>query len=170
MGELGEWGSETKPAGADWVGNIHDRCVASGGQFSGFHYRPEGWKADMPLTNASSMVSELAPVALYLRHIVLPGNVLIVEEPESHLHPAMQVGFARQLAAVVNSGVRVVITTHSEWLLGALANLVKSSELYKGRKSKTGEDDAALRPDQVGGVALSAETAAQGVGREGSSP
>ena len=104
----------------------------------------------LPLMNASSMVSELAPVVLYLRHIVLPEDLLVVEEPESHLHPAMQVEFARQLAAVVNSGVRVIITTHSECLLGALANLVKSSELYRGRKRKTGEDDAALRPDQVG--------------------
>ena len=110
--------------------------------------------------NASSMVSELAPVVLYLRHIVLPEDLLVVEEPESHLHPAMQVEFARQLAAVVNSGIRVIITTHSECLLGALANLVKSSELYKGRKSKTGEDDAALRPDQVGVWLFQPKTAA----------
>ena len=49
-----------------------------------FTYRPDGWKDDLPLMNASSMVSELAPVVLYLRHMVNPGNLLIVEEPESH--------------------------------------------------------------------------------------
>ena len=67
--------------------------------------------------HASSMVSELAPVVLYLRHLVQPGNVLIIEEPESHLHPAAQVEFTRQLAKLVQAGYRVIITTHSEWIL-----------------------------------------------------
>ena len=114
-----------------------------------FTYRPEGLKVDMPLMNASSMVSELAPVVLYLRHIVRPDDLLIVEEPESHLHPAMQVEFIRQLAAVVNSGVRVLVTTHSEWLLDGLANLVERDKLSGDRKRVNG-DDVALRPDQVG--------------------
>ncbi len=87
-----------------------------------FAYLPHGWKDDLALANASSMVSELAPVVLYLRHRIEPGNVLIVEEPESHLHPAMQVAFTRQLAALVAAGIRVIVTTHSEWLLEELAN------------------------------------------------
>ena len=62
-----------------------------------------------------SMVSELAPVVLYLRHVVGSDSVLIIEEPESHLHPAMQVEFTRQLAAIVHAGVRLIVTTHSEW-------------------------------------------------------
>ncbi len=142
---------------SDLVERIENRVLGgsvrvgrSAAGFPVFTYRPEGWKADMPLTNASSMVSELAPVALYLRHIVLPENVLIVEEPESHLHPAMQVEFARQIAAVVNSGVRVMITTHSEWLLEELANLVRLSKLSKSARKKIDKDDVALRPDQVG--------------------
>ena len=91
-----------------------------------FNYRPDGWKEDLPLLHASSMVSDLAPVVLYLRHLVQPGNVLIIEEPESHLHPAMQVEFTRQLAKLVQSGYRVIITTHSEWILEELANVVQT--------------------------------------------
>ena len=112
-----------------------------------FSYRPDGWKHDLPLMNASSMVSELAPVVLYLRHMVEPGNVLIVEEPESHLHPAMQVEFIRQLAALVDAGVRVIVTTHSEWLLEELANIVQRSQLPEDSRR---DGDVALRPDQVG--------------------
>ena len=115
-----------------------------------FTYRPAGWKNDLPLMNASSMVSELAPVVLYLRHMVEPGQVLIVEEPESHLHPAMQVKFTRQLAALVNAGFRVLVTTHSEWLLEELANIVRRSHLPKTRETKRNGDDVALGADQVG--------------------
>ena len=111
-----------------------------------FAYRPNGWKDDLALANASSMVSELAPVVLYLRHVVDPGDVLIVEEPESHLHPAMQVEFTRQLAALVAEGVRVIVTTHSEWLLEELANIVRRSELSEAERG----DKIALRPEQVG--------------------
>lgn len=115
-----------------------------------FYYRPEGWKEDIPLMNTSSSVSELAPVVLYLRHVVRPGETLIIEEPESHLHPAMQVEFTRQLAAVVKAGVRVIITTHSEWVLEELANLVNLSGLPESRREGIGGADYALTPEQLG--------------------
>lgn len=115
-----------------------------------FSYRPEGWESDLPLMNASSMVSELAPVVLYLRHIVSPDNVLIIEEPESHLHPAMQVEFTRQLAGIVRAGVRVIITTHSEWVLEELANVVQRSRLPETRKKGIESREISLRPHEVG--------------------
>ena len=115
-----------------------------------FTYQPKGWKTPLSLMNTSSMVSEIAPVVLYLRYMVSPGNVLIIEEPESHLHPAMQVEFTRQIAALVHAGVRVVVTTHSDWVLETLANLVRLSELSKGRRKGIEGADLMLRPDQVG--------------------
>ena len=121
--------------------------------YPSFTYLPKGWKQedDLPLMNASSMVSELAPVVLYLRYMVDAGNVLIVEEPESHLHPAMQVEFTRQLAELVRLGIRVIVTTHSEWVLDELANIVRRYELPKARQKKGIKGgDVRLRPDQVG--------------------
>ena len=118
--------------------------------YPSFVYRPDGWKRDLPLMSASSMVSELAPVVLYLRHVVQPGDLLIIEEPESHLHPAMQVEFTRQLAAAVQSGVRIIITTHSEWVLEELANLVRLSELPKEQRTGIDDEDIVLSPEQVG--------------------
>ena len=115
-----------------------------------FTYQPKGWKDPMPLMNASSMVSELAPVVLYLRYMVGPGSVLIIEEPESHLHPAMQVEFTRQLAALVQAGVRVIVTTHSEWVLEELANIVQRSKLPDARRKEMPRGDFALCPGQVG--------------------
>lgn len=118
--------------------------------YPSFVYRPRTWDRDLPLMNASSMVSELAPVVLYLRHVVRPGEVLIVEEPESHLHPAMQVEFVRLLAGVVRSGIRLIITTHSEWVLEELANLVRMSDLPDNRRRGLESANHALRQDEVG--------------------
>ena len=115
-----------------------------------FGYRPDGWKEDLPLMHASSMVSELAPVLLYLRHLMRPGNVLVIEEPESHLHPAAQVEYTRQLARLVQAGYRVIITTHSEWILEELANVVQRSQLPPEELSTVSVSDAALTHDQVG--------------------
>ena len=125
-----------------------ERGEASG--YPRFTYTPDGWDHSLPLMNTSSMVSELAPVVFYLRHLVRPGRVLIVEEPEAHLHPALQVEFTRQLARLVQSSVRVVITTHSDWILEELSNIVRRSALVeKQGKAKSG-GDVFLRPDQVG--------------------
>ncbi|MDE2733153.1 MAG: AAA family ATPase [Gemmatimonadota bacterium] len=115
-----------------------------------FFYKPDGWKNALPLMNTSSMVSELAPIVLYLRHVVQPGETLIIEEPEAHLHPAMQVEFIRQIAAIVHAGVRVIVTTHSEWVLEELGNIVQRSKLPEARRKKIPQGDFALRPDQVG--------------------
>ena len=118
--------------------------------YPSFHYRPAKWERDIALMNTSSMVSELAPVALYLRHVVRRGDVIIIEEPESHLHPEMQVAFTRFLAAVVKAGIRVIMTTHSEWVLEALANLVRLSEVPKPRRSKVATGGPALTSEEVG--------------------
>ena len=130
------------------AGSIETRFSPIG--YPEFYYRPREWDEDMPLMNTSSMVSELAPVVLYLRHVVGPVEVLIVEEPESHLHPAMQVEFIRHLAAAVRAGIRVMITTHSEWVVEELANLVHLSDLPQSQRAGIGGADHALTPDHLG--------------------
>ena len=110
-----------------------------------FTYRPSGWEVGLPLTHASSMVSELAPVVLYLRHVVAPDDLLIIDEPESHLHPAMQVAFTRQIAAIVGAGVWTIVTTHSEWVLEELGNVVGRAGLAERIRGKPGIDSLDAR-------------------------
>ena len=118
--------------------------------YPSFAYRPSGWDRDVPLLTASSMVTEVAPVILYLRHVVRPGDLLIIEEPESHLHPEMQVAFTRELAAVAKAGIHVILTTHSEWVLEELANLVLLSELPDEARADFPGSEVALTPDEIG--------------------
>ena len=126
------------------------RVERTASDYNEFFYRPEGWKSDLPLMRVSSMVSELAPVVLYLRYLVQPGDMLIIEEPEAHLHPAMQAVFARELARLARSGIRLIVTTHSEWLLDQFANLVRLSALPEDEREGIPGANEALRPDQFG--------------------
>ena len=94
-----------------------------------FLYRPQGTEQDMRLTRSSSMVSELAPLVLFIRGLVRPGDTLIIEEPEAHLHPAAQAQMAATIARLVRAGVRVHVTTHSDFMLQEIGNLIREGEL-----------------------------------------
>ena len=122
------------------------------GGYPEFVYRPIETEEDIRLTRASSMVSELAPVVLFLRGAVSPGDMLIIEEPEAHLHPAAQTQMARILARLVRAGVRVVVTTHSDWLLMEIANLMREGELEELTKNQAGDTSrsSSLLPNEVG--------------------
>ena len=102
-----------------------------------FQYRPRQAVRGLRLSQASSMVSELAPLVLFLRSVVRPGDLLIMEEPEAHLHPAAQSQLAFTFARLVRAGVRVVVTTHSDWFLQRLGILIREGEVMKIGKSVT---------------------------------
>ncbi len=101
------------------------------GGYPEFLYHPGEVKEAVRLTRVSSMVSELAPLVLFLRGGIHPGDTLIIEEPEAHLHPGAQTEIALTLAGLVRAGVRVIVTTHSDWLLKEIANLIRIGELKR---------------------------------------
>ncbi len=103
-----------------------------------------------PLHRTSSMISELAPVVLLLKTVVHSGDLLIIEEPESHLHPAMQRKLAMAIARMIRKGVRVLLTTHSDYFLTQLSNCVRRS-----RMEERGEDY--LLVEEVGAYLFAAE-------------
>ena len=84
------------------------------------------------------------------RHTVTLGSTIIIEEPEAHMHPAMQIRFAGAVARIVEAGVRVVITAHSGWVLSALANIVRLADLPKDQRRDFVGGDVTLPADNVG--------------------
>ena len=114
-----------------------------------FLYRPDQAEEALRMSHSSAMVSELAPLVLFLQDIIKRGDLLIIEEPESHLHPGAQTKIAQTLARLVRAGVRVVITTHSNWLLQQISNLIREGELQKQGKS-TNESTDWLKAEEVG--------------------
>lgn len=116
-----------------------------------FVYRPRGEGQEIRLALASSMVSELAPVVLFLRGAVQGGDTLTIEEPEAHLHPAAQTRMAAAVGHLVRAGVRVVVTTHSDWFLQEIGNLIREGTLEEhGEHAREGVLPSSLRPSDVG--------------------
>ena len=117
-----------------------------------FVYVPNHSDKQLRIRNSPSMASELASLVLYLRQNVLPHDTLIIEEPEAHLHPESQTRMAVILAKLARAGVRVVVTTHSDWLLKQLGNLIRQAELDTGSDSTGYEDhnSGAIQAKDVG--------------------
>ena len=108
-------------------GQVHARQLPS--NLTSYLYQPRDWNNNLSMEQSSSMVAELAPLVLYLRYVVRSGDLLIIEEPESHLHPSGQALLAGELARLISYDVHVIVTTHSDWILEKFANLVRQSGL-----------------------------------------
>ena len=114
-----------------------------------FLYRPQQTEQVLRMSQVSAMVAELTPLVLFLRGVIRPGNTLIIEEPEAHLHPRAQTEIALTFARLVRSGVRVIVTTHSDWLLQQIGNLIREGEL-KRQDADTKESGDWLLKEDVG--------------------
>ena len=114
------------------------------------YFSPNDGSGRFPFHRTSSMVSELAPLVLLLKHSVREGHFIILEEPESHLHPASQRQMARAVVRLVNAGVQVLLTTHSDLFLSALNNLVRLNAVKSGELDQLGlSAEDRLNPDDV---------------------
>jgi len=74
-------------------------------------------KQRVPIYVASSAVKSLLLLDLFVRHVAAPNSILIIDEPELNLHPANQRKIAGLLVRLVNAGVRVLATTHSDFII-----------------------------------------------------
>ncbi len=54
-----------------------------------------------------------------------PGDTLIIENPESHLHPAGQVEIAKLCAKAAEAGVQLIIKSHSDHFLNGIRVAIK---------------------------------------------
>lgn len=57
------------------------------------------------------------------------GGILLIENPEVHLHPAGQALMGEFLADVAQAGVQVILETHSDHVLNGIRRAVKTGRL-----------------------------------------
>ena len=110
------------------------------------------WSAKKPLLlhRTSSAITELAPLSLHLKHAAVPGSLLIIEEPEAHMHPSNQAVLAKYIVRMIRKGLNVVVTTHSYILVEEIGTYMKSSKVSPDTRKKLGLDpDDKLFFDEV---------------------
>jgi hypothetical protein len=117
-------------------------------EYPEIYYELAGSK--LPLHRTSSMVSEIAPIILFLKYVVQKGDLLIIEEPEAHLHPDNQRTLAIAMVKLVRLGVRLIITTHSEYLLHQISNFIRLAGASGKRRQLGYSEDDYLSPTEVG--------------------
>ena len=122
-------------------------------RFKPYQLRRNGIKTDfMGLHITSSMVKSLFGLWFYLENQATQGNILMIDEPELNIHPENQREIARLLARLVNAGLNIVISTHSDYIVREFNSLIMLSQ-YKDqkllKKHKYAQNET-LKPEQVG--------------------
>ncbi|MFB2918009.1 AAA family ATPase [Aerosakkonema funiforme] len=88
------------------------------------YYIPRGKRVKLSMDQSSSAVRSLLDIGFYLRHEAQLGDLLMVDEPELNLHPENQRRVARLFARLINLGIKVFITTHSDYIIKELNTLI----------------------------------------------
>ena len=81
-------------------------------------------KTQLTMDESSSSVRSLLDIGFYLKHVAQIGDLLIIDEPELNLHPNNQRKIARLIASLINCGIKIMITTHSDYILREINNLI----------------------------------------------
>ena len=84
---------------------------------------------EVRLTDVGFGVSQVLPV-LILCYYAPEGSILILEQPEAHLHPKVQTELADVLIDVVtNRNVQIILESHSEYLLSRLQRRIAEGQI-----------------------------------------
>ena len=70
------------------------------------------------------------------------GSLIIIENPEAHLHPAGQSELAKLITVVASNGVQVIIETHSDHIISGIQLACKAYE--KDQTNGISREDVAL--------------------------
>lgn len=112
---------------ADFADEIQQMLIEgniSVSSFGNINYTPEGQEEPIEIHISSSLVKSLSGLVLYFRHLAKEGDTIIIDEPEVNLHPNNQRIIARVVAKAINKGFKIILSTHSDYIIKELNNLV----------------------------------------------
>ncbi len=129
-------------------GNV---LVKSNGKI--IRYLPDDTEGkEFPMSITSSVVTEITALLLLLKDKT-PIKLIIIEEPEAHLHPSLQKKIAQLLIRFVHIGIPIWITTHSDTILQHFNNMIKLKKRSTEREELMQEfnysEEDLLDPEEI---------------------
>lgn len=85
----------------------------------------------MPVSAAAASIREIAPLQILAKKRNVSKCAILVEEPEAHLHPLKQRMMADIIGALSHNGAIMQITTHSDYFLRRLNELIMFAKAKK---------------------------------------
>ncbi|MCQ4437669.1 AAA family ATPase, partial [Clostridioides difficile] len=62
-----------------------------------------------------------------------PGDILIIENPEAHVHPRGQIELGKFLALASKSGIQIIVETHSDHIFNGMRLFIKNNRMPSSR-------------------------------------
>ncbi len=122
LGKLNKRKSELTSLSADLEKLIGGKIKL--GEYNELKFIPNNQKLNLNLHTASSTVKSFAGLVFYFTHLAKKGDTIFIDEPELNLHPDNQRLIARILAKAFNSGIKLFVSTHSDYIIRELNNLI----------------------------------------------
>lgn len=91
-------------------------------------------KKQIPMYFSSSATKSLMELFFYIKHSAKIGDLLIIDEPELNLHPDNHIIITRLIAHLLNKGIYVFLTTHSDYMIKEFNNLVRLKHDIKDKE------------------------------------
>lgn len=84
-------------------------------------------KRQIPIHMTASIIKSLSSLVIYLKHLAKNNDLIIIDEPEINLHPDNQIILTQLFARLINKGFRLLISTHSDYIVREINNLIMLS-------------------------------------------
>ena len=86
-------------------------------------------REEIPFHIASSSAKTLYGLDYYFREMFKEGDILFIDEPEMNLDPNTQIEMAIFLAKCIELGLKVIISTHSDYIIRSFTNYLLSNKV-----------------------------------------
>lgn len=107
----------------------------------------------LPIHMTASIIKSLASLVIYLKHLAKNNDLIIIDEPEINLHPDNQIILTKLFARLINKGFRLLISTHSDYIVRELNNLIMLSsdkdEIQKLKETFNYKSDEYINKDDI---------------------
>lgn len=83
----------------------------------------------LPIHMTASIVKSLSSLIFHLKYLARKDSLIIIDEPEMNLHPDSQIILVHILGKLINAGLRLLVSTHSDYIIRELNNLIMAAEI-----------------------------------------